>query len=242
MPETPYKPEDEYILQDSISSFKAYVSSNTPYTGPIGYLPGYGFLGYSTYQPAEIVISQSPEPLADQQNGSDLDVILEDAALMTGIFDIFVNGSVDLQANDIFYWDEVDGKFAKTPKSSSSPRAGGYRAATEMAKVGKSFAKVTTWVSIAITATQVGRNGLDVNTGADIVICAVGFIPGVGWIIAGGYCIANVIVKETTGNSIPEHAKEQWNEKVEKPLARKMGMLEKYLQNVFFYDWMKWMY
>ena len=73
------------------------------------------------------------------------------------------------------------------------------------------------------------------------VVCAIGFIPGVGWIISGGYCIADVVVEGTTGKSISEHAEEQWNKKVVIPAAQKMGILEKYLKNTFFFDWIRWM-
>ena len=241
MPPPDKKPEE--ILQDSVSAFRTNVLTRTPYTGPIGFYPGHGFIGYSTYRPAEIVIPTSDHPMADMKNDADLDELLRNTDLMATIFDLFATGSSTIQANDVFYWDEAAGKFAKTPKASSfKARPQAFNTASDMAKVGKTIGKAASWVSIAITATQVGRKGLNFHTGTDIVICAIGFIPYVGWVISGAYCIANVIVEEVTGKSISEHIEDTWHEKVIVPGARKLGMLEKYLFNVFFYDLMRWMY
>ena len=98
----PYKKEDEDILQDSISSFRMSVLTNTPYSGPLGYLPGYGFIGYSIYQPANILIAPSASPLEDRKSEADLSEILKDSSLLVSIFDFFAHGASTIQANDFF--------------------------------------------------------------------------------------------------------------------------------------------
>jgi hypothetical protein len=46
------------------------------------------------------------------------------------------------------------------------------------------------------------------SDGTDAVMAAVGFVPGVGWIISGIYFFANTATESLTGESIGDHLRD----------------------------------
>ena len=61
-------------------------------------------------------------------------------------------------------------------------------------------------IGIAMTLTDMGKNGINWQNGTDATIGLVSLtVPGVGWIIGAAYFLADPIVKDLTGKGIGEH-------------------------------------
>lgn len=194
------------IIQDSVSSLYNYSITNTPYTGPLCCLPRYGFLAYSSYTPVYIPLVLTEDTLPNRDNKARLNEVLSNAAFATGLISFMATGSATLQANELFYWDEITETLKRTVKAKGTQDLG-FITAKEMSKVGKTFGKAVSWVNVIAVGSQITVGGFDVNTGTDAVVCAIGFIPGVGWVISGVYGITSAIVTSVTGKTPPEHVK-----------------------------------
>lgn len=185
---------------DALSSFYMHTITGTPYSGYLGgYHPSVGFLFPCTHYNSNIVLVPSE---GSQPDFMALDEKLDLASTLAGLVEFTLTGAEKLQANDLFYLNE-SGQFVKTT-SKVSDKA--FRSAAEIAKSGQAITKAVSVVNIGITAAKVTTQGVNVNTGTDVIVCAIGFVPGVGWIVSGIYTVANTVVTATTGKSIPEHA------------------------------------
>lgn len=207
MTKYPYVIDPQYLeddgvegAEDALSAFYLHASTNTPYTGYVGgYHSDYGFMFPCTYMETKIVLVESDAQYTDYMS---LDEKLSAANTLTGIMSFVSTAAGTMQANELFYIDDM-GQVVKN--SSSSIETLGRKKAAEIGKIGKNFGKAISYVNIGITATQLAREGWNINTGTDTVVCAIGFIPGVGWVISGIYTIANIVSYATTGRSYAEN-------------------------------------
>lgn len=60
-------------------------------------------------------------------------------------------------------------------------------------------------LGVAVSAIDIGVNGLNWSNGTDLAMSAIAFVPGVGWVISGSYFIGNMVVKHYTGKSIGDY-------------------------------------
>jgi hypothetical protein len=55
-------------------------------------------------------------------------------------------------------------------------------------------------VDLGFNLNDIHKNGLNWENGTNTIVNIIGFVPGVGWAIAGGYFIIDGILQSTTGN------------------------------------------
>lgn len=191
-------------IKNSADSLFSYTCFNMPYYGSTLYHPKYGSLVNVNYTKANIVLIPSKDSIPNIRDQYSLEQKLNNASLLSSLMSFVSTGAGVLQANEAFF---VDGsKITKT--TTDAIKTTKYQFARGIGDVGKTFGKFFSFVSIGITAGQIANEGVNENTGTDMVVCAVGFVSGVGWVISGIYTISNVVVTEVTGKTIPQHVKE----------------------------------
>ncbi|MXV37284.1 hypothetical protein GO491_01140 [Flavobacteriaceae bacterium Ap0902] len=82
----------------------------------------------------------------------------------------------------------------------------------ELSKFGKNYLKVfkgaghlAGFAGLSFSAYDMYENGMNVSNSLDMVMGGVGFIPGGGWIVSGGYFLGNEITRYYTGRNIGQH-------------------------------------
>lgn len=196
-------------IRDSAVTLYSYTSYNIPYRGAALYHPAYGPLVNVNYTKTNIVLIPSTKSVPEYTDKYTIEQQLNDAAVQTSILSFIATGAGVAQANSAWYIDnnKVIEITAQTVKSL------GFKYAQDMSKISKSVGSGMSYVNVGITLVQVGTQGVNANTGTDMVICAIGFVPGIGWVISGVYTIANITVTAITGKSIPTIVEETLFEK-----------------------------
>lgn len=215
------KNKPDVVVQDSVGLLYNHMITNTPFVGGIGYYPSFGYIGDVNYRPLNIVLVQSDELQPDYVSKRKIDELLANANFLTNIGSLLTTGVGMLQANECFFIDDA-GNFVKT-SSDLGGRAVAH--AADIAKISKEIGRKLSIINTGITAIQIQRNGLNMNNGADMVMCLVSFIPKIGWVISGIYFLTCTIVKEVTGEH-PVDIANRW-------VAKKFAQLEMELRRVF---------
>ncbi len=196
-------------IRDSAVTLYSYTSYNIPYRGAALYHPAYGPLVNVNYTKTNIVLIPSTKSVPDFADRYTLEQRLSDVATQTSLLSFIATGAGVAQANIVCYVD--NGKLIRTTAQTvKSPR---FALAQGVGNIGKSVGSAVSYVNVGITLVQVGTQGVNANTGTDMVICAIGFVPGIGWVISGVYTIANITVTAITGKSIPTIVEETLFEK-----------------------------
>lgn len=188
-------------IRDSAIWLSLSMAQNIPYSGPLLAHPQYGPLADVRYTKTSFVLVPSKEPVPTMPERFTLQDILQYLATTTSLLSFFSTATGALQESDIL-------AVKNGGKVGSSLDLVDDVAQRAMAEVSKNFGRYCSYVSIGITAIQVSMEGMNENTGTDVIICAIGFVPGVGWVISGVYTIANAVVTVTTKKTIPETVKD----------------------------------
>lgn len=197
------KTSSDTLAQDSAGVFYQHVITNTPYYGPLLRVPN-GISPFNCqYYPTNILVSPSTNKVPSFADTMTLEETLSVSSTLASIASFICTGAGVAQANELFYINEV-GKVVR--QNSQRFFREGFREAAEIGKIGKNVGTAFSWVGVGITLGQVANEGLNINTGTDLVVCAIGFVPGVGWVISGAYSIANTIVIAKTGKPISENS------------------------------------
>ena len=96
----------------------------------------------------------------------------------------------------------ANGKYVRGVQGLRNSFAIAEEAASTARLVGNGFAIL----GGLITVGDMIVNGINVSNSLDLTMTAVGFIPGVGWIISGTYFVADMVTELSTGQSIGQHA------------------------------------
>ena len=191
------------IIQDSVSVLATFIGTQTPYNGYLMNFAQYGYIGNAHYYKTNIVVLEDKGSTPKAGGVKCVKEKLSYANTATSLMSFLTTTAGYLQANALWYLD-AHNNLKQTTKE--VVKAAEYTWAKDLGNVGKNFGKAFSYVNIAIIGIQVAVDrGFNVNTGADTMVCAVGFVPYVGWVIAGVYTIANIVVTAITDKSISEH-------------------------------------
>lgn len=203
----------------SLSEFRQIVQDNIPYNG---YVFGVGKVKYFEMDPEDppILIPDDP-PVPYRRTNENSNAMLDPwfwGGAGVGLFS-FYRSFVAFDMHNDWYWRSAKGVRTSTKMLGKNPATGnlfqghtgyayGYAKAAERAKPLWKYANKVTWVAVIIPALHMTIEGeITVEDTTDIVFAAVGFIPGVGWVISGVYTVVDIVSVATTGEKISTHAK-----------------------------------
>ncbi len=223
------------LVSDSVGLLYNHMVTHTPFNGGLGYFPPYGYLAEMSYRPLQLVIVPSTADQPDCVTDYQIEEILNHANFLSSLGAFLTSGGGMIQANDWFFLNEAH-EFVKSPKLLSGGNSvKAFEAASDLAKIGKGVGIGLSVINAGVVVAQMTQEGVNVNNGTDLTMCAIGFVPGVGWVISGVYLFTNAIVTEVTGKTIPEHTK-GWL--FQKYVEIKSG-LDRKIRNAI-YGWICW--
>lgn len=193
--------------------FKSYIEEGVPYNGPV-----WGIGNIIHLPDALFCVRPVTKDTIDEEENDWLQKALIDGGVLLGVSTI----AMDKMANYWWtqdYWRNPKGKKFNTSILEKNAKTGKFRVGRQGYEIGRDLARrrslpfrylgaVGNTINVVLIVKDVGKNGLTTSNVSDTVFGALGFVPGVGWVISGLYMVYTVTdcyVEYKTGKNIKQH-------------------------------------